>query len=190
MKSKYDSDILEFIDEFEGITIEQTKKLFFNTKYGYDTARRRLKKLQSEGLIKVGKDYLTQKDVYYIVRKPSSHTVMIMNVYAELYSMGVEIVYFQRGFKVCDKRSDALMIVKYKGIAKMILLEIDINNRTKDDKYQAAFKQGEIQRKYGTFPIVLVAEKERIRKGKNEKIEIGYKLVRTSYTLEGIKQII
>ncbi|WP_454053583.1 hypothetical protein [Clostridium sp. Marseille-Q7071] len=188
MKPRHDSDILEFIDEFGGITIEQANKIFFRTKYGYDTAKRRLKKLKEEGLLKVDKDFLTQKNVYYTHKKPSSHTVLLLNIYAEFRSLEVEIVHFEKEFKILNKRADAMMVVKHKSVAKILLVEIDINNKTKDNKYQKLFETGEVQKAYGTFPIVLVVEKERIRKAKREKV--GYKIERIDYSLEGLKKVI
>lgn len=188
MKPKHDSDLLDFVNEFGGITIEQANKIFFRTKYGYDTAKRRLKKLKDEGLLKVDKDFLTQKNVYYTYKKPSSHTVMLLNIYAEIASLEAEIVHFEKEFKLINKRADALFITKYKGIAKMIIVEIDINNKTKDSKYQKVFETGEIQKVYGTFPIILIVDKKPIRKTKREKV--GYRIERIDYNLEGLKNVI
>lgn len=188
MKPKYDNDILDFVNEFGGITIEQANKIFFRTKYGYDTAKRRLRKLKEEGFLKVSKDFLTQKNVYYTYKKPSSHKIMLLNLYAEMINLEVEIVHFENEFKLLDKKADALFVTKYKGIAKIILVEIDINNKTKDTKYKKIFESGEVQKVYGTFPIILIVDKTPIRKTKREKV--GYKIERIDYSLEGLKKVI
>lgn len=46
-----DNNIMQFIEEFGGITIYQASKIFFNAaKYGNDIARKRLKKLAEQGI--------------------------------------------------------------------------------------------------------------------------------------------
>ena len=72
-------DIMDFINEHGAISIEIAKNLFYNTKYGYDTARRVLKKMEQDKLLKSDKDFVTGKKIYFLKKKISSHKLMLLN---------------------------------------------------------------------------------------------------------------
>ena len=189
MKSKGDLYILDFVDEFGGITIEQAKLMFYNTKYGYDTAKRRLKKLVEENYLKVAKDFLTQKNVYYSIRKPSSHKIILLDLYSKLSSLTeTEVIYFEPEYTIQNKRADAMLVIKSSGVAKMLLVEVDINNKTKEDKYLNIYNSGELQSKYGAFPLIVIIEKQSIRKRKIKKMP--FSVIRFCYEMKDIEKIV
>lgn len=153
-------DVLDFINEHGAISIEIAKNLFYNTKYGYDTARRVLKKMEQDKLLKSDKDFVTGKKIYFLKKKISSHKLMLLNFYSELVALGAEVVEFQKEYKAYNKISDGLIVYKYAGEMKIILIEIDINNKTKPKKYEELYKSNYYQNLIGTFPRVFVVDKD------------------------------
>lgn len=152
-------DVLDFINEHGSISIEIAKNLFYNTKYGYDTARRVLKKLEQVKILKSDKDFVTSKKIYYTKQKISSHKLMLLRFYSELIALGAEVVEFQKEYKAYNKISDGLIVYKYAGEMKIILIEVDINNKTKPKKYEDLYKSNYYQNLIGTFPRVFVIDK-------------------------------
>lgn len=191
MLTNKDAQILEFVEQYGGITINQCKSLFFNTKFGYDTARRRLKALHQEGYLKADRDFLSDRIIYYNYKKLSSHKILLLDFYSKIIEEGAEVVLFKREFKTPGARADGFIIYKYKNIAKMLLIEIDINNKTKVDKYVKCYEEGYFQRQFGAFPLVMIVEKKKKEKGKKaESKEIKYKVVRVDYNYNDIKVIL
>lgn len=180
-----DNKILEFVNEYGGITIQQAFKLFFNTKYGYDTARRRLKLLHEAGFLKVDRDFTTDLKIYYKNKKPSSHSIILLNFYTELINKGAEVILFQREFKVIGARADAVIIYKIHGVGRIILVEVDLQHKTKITKYEKCFESKYFQQKYNTFPMIVLIEKR--QRAEREKKEGKYKVIRLGYRMEDIE---
>lgn len=189
MLTDTDNKIIEFVELYGGITINQASNIYFNTKYGYDTARRRLKALFDNGYLKADRDFLSDKLVYYTHKKPSSHQVLLLDFYSKLMSLGAEVLSFKREYKVFNTRADGMMIFKHRDKAKIILIEIDINNKTKVDKYQKAYESLELQSKFGTFPIVVIVSRKE-RKDIKERRGEGYKMVNVDYKFNGIELLL
>ena len=76
--------IMEFVQEHKKITVDMCKILFYNTKFGYDSARRALTSLNKNGYLKVGYDFVTDKKVYYINKKLRSHDLMLLSLYTSI----------------------------------------------------------------------------------------------------------
>lgn len=159
LTKKY-SDILSFVDEYGGITIEIAKNLFYNTIYGYDSSRRALNSLTKGSYLKVTKDFITDKNLYYSHKPISSHKLTLLRFYSYIIALGGEILLFQREFKISNFISDGLIIYKYNDEIKIILVEIDINNKTKLDKYKAIYESDYFQDKFNCFPRVFIIDKD------------------------------
>lgn len=191
MLTDKDYEILEFVKQYGGITINQCKSLFYNTKYGYDTAKRRLRALHQEGYLKADRDFLSNKIIYYNYKKLSSHSILLLDFYSRLIGEGAEVVLFKREFKTPGARADGFVIFKYKNTAKMLLVEVDINNRTKIDKYKRCYEEGYFQKQFGAFPVVMIVEKKKKEKEKKEgNKEIKYKVVKMDYSYSDLSVII
>jgi hypothetical protein len=187
MLTSKDNKILEFVNEYGGITIQQAHKLFFNTKYGYDTARRRLKLLEEAEFIKVSRDFVTDLKIYYTHKKPSSHSIILLNFYCELISKGAEVILFQREFKVIGARADALIIYKINGLGKIILVEVDLQHKTKISKYDKCFESKYFQQKYNTFPLIVIIEQRQRAEKREEK---KYRVIRIGYGYNNIERVL
>lgn len=170
MLTKRDNSILEFVDQHGGITINQAAKLFFNNaKYKEDLSRKRLKKLADNNYLKFENNWSTNQRVYYLKKKPSSHSIMLLNFYVELLHYGSDILEFQKEYKIDNIcRPDGFIIFSYGGKGKIAFIEIDMQHKTNLEKYKKLFDTSLFQNEYGTFPQIII-----ISSTKEYKIE-GY----------------
>ena len=187
LNSKY-MDILEFVEEYGGISIDIGKNLFYNTQYGYDSSKRALRKLYKANYLKVDTDFLTDKKIYYKTKPLSSHKLMLLSLYSTFVKLGAKVIKFYREKPFDGVRSDGFIVYKINGIAKMMLLEIDINNRTKIDKFQKVYSDGLFQSKFRAFPKVLIVN----RNGNpyKTKKKISYQNIYVDYKFTDLEKII
>ncbi len=144
-----DKKVLRFVEEYGSITIEQTRKMFYNTqKYGYDIARRRLKKLVNHKKLKVIRDATGNENVYYTDKKLSYHDILILDYYAELIYSGANIIYFKPGKHWLGGRliSDAYCCYILGDDIFFNILEVVRTYGIDKDKYLELYKSGEPQR--------------------------------------------
>lgn len=120
-----DVDIINFMEKNQGATIEQMQRLFFPS---YDVAANRLKILSNNKFIKVQVHPILGKKVYYLKKIPSFHSLVITDV---VILMKDKLEFMQREYKIKNNRVDCVFILSG---GKIIILEVDIFNRTKDKK--------------------------------------------------------
>lgn len=120
-----DIDIINFIEKNQGATIEQIQKLFFPS---YDVAANRLKILNNNKFLKVQVHPVLGKKVYYLKKIPSFHGLVITDVVILLKD---KLDFMQREYKIKKNQVDCIFILKG---GRIIILEVDIFNRTKDKK--------------------------------------------------------
>lgn len=167
-----DIKIIEYIDVFQGGTIEQIKLLFFPS---YDMCKKRLKILKDNKFLKVAKHPILNKLVYYNKKMPSYHTLVVNHIRVLLKD---SILDFRKEYPIDKFKVDALMVTKSK---KVIVAEVDIFNRTSEDKVIKV--KNSLKRKLGIEVNVIVVAKEKRRK-KGSWIEIGID------EIEKIKEVI
>ena len=182
--------IMEFVQEHKSITVDMCKVLFYNTKFGYDSARRALTSLNKNGYLKVGYDFVTDKKVYYINKKIRSHDLMLLSLYTSIIALGGEEVQLRKEYtnQYYGGRSDGLMAYKCHGEDKIIFVEIDMQNKTNIKKYLDLFDTGYFQERTGVFPRLLIVNKnkEKYEEIKTSKIEVVY----SDYKLSNLKEIL
>lgn len=120
-----DINIINFITENQGATIEQLQELFFPS---YDMAAKRLKLLEYNKFLKACIHPVLGKKVYYLKKIPSFHSLVISEIAILLRD---KIKFMQREYKIKNNQVDCIIILK---TGKIIILEIDIFNKTKDKK--------------------------------------------------------
>lgn len=152
-----DIKIIKFITENTGATIEQLQKLFFPS---YDMASKRLKKLSDNKFLKVAIHPTLGKKVYYVKKMPSFHSLVITSVTIILKD---QIKFMQREYKVKNNYVDCIFILE---TGKIIILEIDIFNRTKDKKIDEVLNTLKETKAEIEFWII----SKHKRKNKNKKI--------------------
>lgn len=179
-----DFDLVKFAMDNGCITVKQACKIFFShAKQGELIARRRLKKLADSKELLVLEDWKTNQKIYYLKKKPSMHTLKCIDFYSELIFQGAEVLQFKRELKLCKCTTDAFIAFKIGGKGKMILLEVDLYNRTNPMKYKALYDSQEFQKKYGIFPLITI-----VSKNKNDKVNTPYKVKYIDLSLKDIKE--
>jgi hypothetical protein len=117
-----------------------------------------MKKLREMGQVKFYKNHVTDEYIYYFDKRPTFHDNCIMNVYANLVYHNASILHFKKeqqfmGGKV---RADAFIAYKAGDDTKIAIVEVDVGNQTRIEKYEELYEAGELQEKYGDFPLLLV----------------------------------
>lgn len=192
MYSKKYDDILNFVESYGAISIDIAKDLYYNTKFGYDSSRRALSKLVSNGYLKTSKDFVSDKYIYYDKKAISSHKLILLRFYAKIVALGGEILEFKMEYKSANYISDGLIIYKYAGLIKIILVEVDINNKTKEDKYIKIYKSNYYQNTFGAFPRVFIIDKRaEQRAARNKKIEMQkVKFIFLNYDFDSLDEFL
>ncbi|MBP3915927.1 hypothetical protein [Clostridium sp.] len=183
-------DILNFVNEYGGITIDIAANIFYQSKFGYDNARRALRKLKDTNYLKVKRDFLTDKLVYYNKKAISSHRVMLLKAYSKLMYYGAEILTFIPEYKTGYGNADGLIIYKINGIIKAMVIEVDINNKTNLIKYDKIYSSQHFQEKIGTFPKVLIIDKEIDKRKKKDSSKRNYIVNYINYEMEDLYNFI
>ena len=161
MLTERDRKVLNFIEKYKSISINQASNIFFNT--SYEGARRRLKQLEEMKYIKsyILKD--TKEKAYYMNKKLSKHDLLVNDFIGEIKKRGGDIIQFITQPTYLNKkiRPDAFIIFSLKEMVYFILLEVDLHHYTSNIKmkvYEELYKSGELEKEcYGTFPIILIA---------------------------------
>lgn len=144
-----DQKVLNFVEKYGSITISQAQKMFYNTqKYGYDIARRRMRKLVDHGKLKVNRDQTGNENVYYIDRKLSYHDLLVLDFYAELVYNGAKIVYFKQCQRWMDGRciSDAYTCYLVGNKVFFNIVEVVQTHGVDVKKYKELYESGEPQK--------------------------------------------
>ena len=171
------SEILDFVTVYGAITIEICANLFYQSKYGIDCSRRALNKLHENKMLRKHMDMVNGNYQYYDKAMISNHKLQLLRFYSSMVKNGAEIIQFDREYKSINAISDGLIIYKYNGHTKIILVEVDISHKTKAKKYEKLFEEGYFQKQFGTFPRVFILDSNpsfRERKMKSNKIKFCF----------------
>lgn len=177
MLMQRDKNILRYLEDYHAITISQCGQIFFNhSRHHYDLARKRLKKIEDMGLIRYYTNHVTNEKVYYLERKLPPHDIYLMNVYAALRHSRADIIEFVKECRFLEGkvRADAFFRFSYGGYERIMITEVDLTHSTDLSKYEALYEAKELQRKYGTFPLVVIIGDYCNRKHKSENFDIVY----------------
>ncbi|MCY6957978.1 hypothetical protein [Clostridium brassicae] len=134
MITSRDRKIINFIDQYGFLTIDQAAKLFFgNFKTQYDIARRRLKKiLENGGYIRVFKNTETNNMIYVPedskLRKVSKHDLLVMDYISDLKTLGVEFEKIEIEKDFNGAIADAFIIFKLGDYRYYHILEIQLRH--------------------------------------------------------------
>lgn len=144
-----DQKVLKFVEQYGSTTISQTQKMFYNTqKYGYDIARRRLRKMVVNNKLKVSRDPSGNENVYYTEKKLNYHDLLVLDYYAELIYQGAQVVYFKRNQPWLGGKyiSDAYCCYVLGRKVFFNIIEVVRTHKVDNDKYLKLIESGEPQR--------------------------------------------
>jgi len=153
-----DKRILNFIEEWESITINQCAQMFYPPKFGYDYARQKLKKLKDREVLKMMHDPILDEHVYYIDKIPSPHNNALLNFYTNCIAFKLSIMSFEKEKSFLGKsiRSDGFCIWEGQYGAQIGIIEVDLYHNTNIGKYEKLYQDGELQKQYGDFPYLII----------------------------------
>lgn len=165
MLTDRDMNILDWLDKYKAITIEQAQYMFFNE--SYEAARRRLSLLEEYKILKSYISKATKKKIYYIEKKISDHDLYCLDYIKELKKLGCEII------TIIPHPHYKLIIpdffVKFK-LNKYIfntLLEVDFTHNTPIDKlnilYEKLAKETDNYSEFNNQSFILILAKTRIQ---------------------------
>lgn len=180
-----DLEILRHAERY-GITISQCSKLFFSdAKFGDDLARKRLKKLHEQGMLKQTKNWDCNKSIYYTRKLPSMHDILLMDAYAEFIVNGAEIVEFKKEATFGNLRSDGFIHYKKGNIDAVAFIEVVLTNKVDFKKYETLKESNIVQQQYKVFPMLIVIdENPKKYSGKNLRI------YNVSHKMDGLKAVL
>ena len=144
-----DIDIINYLEEFKGATIEHIQGLFFPS---YDSAKKRLKILEDDKQIKGCWHQLLGKKVYFIDKLPSYHRIITNEVRLAMLK-NFEVLEFKYEAQIKNFKVDALCVYKSDKVG-IIIIEVDIYNRTSEEKIK--FVENEIKNKTNIIPQTIV----------------------------------
>lgn len=165
MLTSRDLKMLEFIEEYEGLTINQASKIFFKGKYSKDMARKRLKILADNKILKYSTVWSCKERIYYkATNTMTAHKKILIDFYAEMISHGAEVLEFKKEVKYMEGtlRSDGFMYIKYKNRKFIMFIEVDFTHSTDISKYELLCHTNELQDEWGVFPkLIIITEHEK-----------------------------
>lgn len=157
-----DIEIINYIEEY-GATIQQAADLFFNG--SYESANKRLRKLEKNKFIKGKLHPILNKKVYYKKRMPSYHSLAIQDVY--ILNRNI-IQSYKREAKLDKHKVDALMITNKN---KVVIIEVDLFNKTKKEKIDAVKQYVRI--KLHQDPFIMILNKDDLQRVEAKRLPTG-----------------
>ena len=162
MLTKRDKEILLWIQEYDILTINQAKYLFFNGVY--DNARRRLRVLEQQEILNsyICKD--SKEKVYYTNKKRNQHDIYIVDFIVKLITLGCNILEFnlKPHYLNGDLIPDAFVKFSRGDDLYLVFLEVDYKHATELLKfkslYERLYREKDKHEEFlNTFPIVVVS---------------------------------
>lgn len=162
MLTKRDKAILSWIEEYDIITIEQAKNVFFNG--SYDNARRRLRTLEQQDILKSYTCIDTKEKVYFTEKKRSQHDIYIVDFIMKLITLNCNILEFKLKphYLNGDLIPDAFIKLSKGDDLYLVFLEVDYKHATEMLKfkslYERLYRERERHEEFlNTFPIIVTA---------------------------------
>lgn len=191
MLTQRDKDILIYLEKYHAISIKQAYRMFYyDTKTGYDVARKRLRQLEKMGLMKSYINITTNEKVYFTDRKCSAHDLYVMDFYSMLFTYDCQDIKITTTPRYLNGLliPDALISFKHNNFLYYILLECDFTHNTdlsKFQKYEKLYKDGVLQQSLGTFPLLVIMRLN------NDLIyeSVNFDIINLSFQLDNFEKI-
>lgn len=204
-----DNKVLQFVEEFGAITINETRNIFYNTQIkGYEIARRRLGKLVSYKKLNVYRDMDLNLNIYTMGKKMTQHGILALDYYSELVRLGANIVYFKQeqpwlidlSTKKAKYNSDAYCCYYFEGKVYFDIVEVVKTKNVETQKYidiynskEAHILNDEIYKQLGgkprnLFPRLVIIDNV---KHKNDLcINDNVKIIQLDFRLKNISKLL
>lgn len=181
-----DKAILDFIERFKAATTSQIAREFFHSNSQAEAlARRRLKKLCDEKLLKRERNNINAEYVYYTKKSAQmAHQLILVDFYLQIKRYG-QLIEFTPEKVMGDIRSDAVCKIVRGNLLHLFCVEVELsNNNFNQQKYETFYSTREYKKWFEVFPkIIIICDK-------NIKVEPSrLRFVQVPTTLEGLEVI-
>lgn len=133
-----DKDIINFIDRIGYASIQNIQDMFFgNNRYGYDGARKRLRKIEEMGeYIYHFKNQETNELIYVPynskLKRVSTHNIKVLNYITKLSTLGCKITNVELEPVFNNIKPDAIICFEFNNYRYYQLIEVQIRHNYVD----------------------------------------------------------
>ena len=190
-----DREILNFVQNYGSITINICAKLFFKDANNCkDLARKRLRILYDSNYLKKYQEHINTEAIYYINKPLKPHALKLLDVYAELSTMG-KVIKFKKEYKVeCKNKTrklDAFIELEVEDEEYItiypIIIEIDYSHVTSWEKARDIYESNYFQTQYdGVFPTLIIVQRNQWQNKFNTSL-FNYKYI--NWNLDNLKEV-
>jgi hypothetical protein len=175
MLTQRDIQILKFVREYGAITINQAHKLYFNSRYGKDLARKRLKKLCDMGELQSGTldNSISNHRMYFKDKIINTQKMLVLDLYSNLISNGVKVLELSTEVNLGDNSPSGFIKARYKEIEKEMFVEIEITDRINYESYEHLKDCYVTNELHNKFPSI-IAVSENYTRYCGEKLDVMY----------------
>ncbi len=167
MITKRDKEIVKYVEKNGSITSKICSKQFFRgNKEAYDQARKRLRVIHEEGLLKRYRKDPRSEAVYYIDKKLKIHDLKLLDVISDLNEL--DIVMFDKEKQIeTDEYTkyivDGAVVIEKNNIRLPLLIEIDYTHYTNLEKIRDIINYLENKHSMGYHFVVVKFSQEEIK---------------------------
>lgn len=172
MLVKRDLEIIDFVNEYGGITIPQCSKIFFkNNVYAEDQARKRLKIIVNMEMLKACRVSIINHIVYYSEKIPSYVDLKVIDFYSALVAQGAEVSEFTLDKQYGDIKVDGYLSYNLDGKACNAIVIVDLKFKIELPFIEKLYNSREAHQG-GIFPTVYCIARSKEVKNYNGNIDI------------------
>lgn len=168
MLTKTDKNILDFLEKYHSLTLNQISNIFFVGKYKYASRRMIMlenQEFQQRTKINSAINKNSKERVYYYDYILSEHNTMVFQIYSKIHELGGYVSKFEWQPQYLNDliRADAYIEFEYLGNLYLYIVEVDYSHFTPVNKfklYEKLYKDNILQPQcYGIFPNLMVIRK-------------------------------
>lgn len=180
MLTDRDYEIINFIDTFKAVSGKHIQQVF---KISQTITNRRLKQIIKAKEAQRIRDHCTMNYLYFTTEKPTRHKLIVTGLYSKFVRQ-VEIIKFEREYKLGSLRPDIFCECKKNGYHYFLFIEIQLSNSELNiQKYEDYYYSNEWNELFKIFPRIIVIS------DKNYKINSPLKIIQIDTKLLSFNQI-
>ena len=141
MLTDRDFKLLDWLKNYNAITIEQSQYLFFSG--SYESARRRLSILEKDGIVKSYISKNTKQKIYYLYKKVTDKKIYVLDYLKELKKNNCSLmdIKIEPKYLNCSLKPDAFVKFKFKGYIFNTILSVNYLKTIDELKLNALYEK-------------------------------------------------
>lgn len=163
--TKTDKKVLDFLEKYHSLTLQQISDMFFGGQYKYASKRMLMleqQEFKDRANIKSAFHKKNKEKIYYTDYILSEHDSKVFDIYAKIQALDGYVSKFQWKPRYLNGiiEADAYIEFEYMGNLYLYIIEIDLNHFTSPKKfklYEKLYNDNILQQQfYGIFPYFIV----------------------------------